>query len=98
MRIRFTHEEVRKVLEDSEEARNNDLVLATILLQQRDLSTDIRILSKITKSNIFESIARTRRDIQSELPYLQATDETVANRRRQEILYREEYGSCNINL
>lgn len=98
MRIRFTHEDVRQVLEENEEARNNDLVLSAILLEKKGISTDVRILSKITKSNVFESIARSRRDIQAELPYLQATDEVVASRRSQENLYRKEYGSCNTQL
>lgn len=98
MRIVATHEEVRKILEENEEARNSDLVLSAIFLEQRGLTTDVKLLQKITKSNVFESIARARRDIQLDFPHLGATDPVVASRRRQERKYREEYGSCNINL
>lgn len=98
MRITFTKEEVRKVLEEIPDTRNNDLYLFSILLKRRNLPTDVTFLATITKTNVFEAMGRARRSVQSECPYLQATDEVIAKRRSQELTYKEEYGKCNIKL
>lgn len=98
MKIKFTREEVRKVLEDNPETRNNDLYLFSILLKERNLPTDVTALATLTKTNVFESMGRARRKVQETCPYLQATGSVAARRRQQELIYKEEYGSCNIQL
>lgn len=98
MKIKFTRDEVRKVLEDNPETRNNDLYLFSVLLTKRNLPTDVTALATLTKTNVFEAIGRARRKVQETCPYLQATDPVVASRRQQEVVYKEEYSPCNIQL
>ena len=70
-------------------ARNNDLRLYSLVLKKVGYPTDLKELSKMTGSNILETIRRTRQKAQETNPLLQAEGKVKRKRNAHKKVYEE---------
>lgn len=71
---------ILNILAKDKGARNNDLRLYSLVLKKVGYPTDLKELSKMTGSNVLETIRRTRQKAQETNPLL-AADGKVKRRR-----------------
>lgn len=70
-------------------ARNNDLRLYSLVLKKVGYPTDLKELSKMTGTNILETIRRTRQKAQETNPLLQAEGKVKRKRNAHKKVYEE---------
>lgn len=94
-RIKITQEDVREILEKSEQARNNDISLMVEVLRSKGLPTDLNHLQYITATNILETIRRERCLVVAKFPYLKPSEKTQVARSNFEEEMRKEVSIWN---
>ena len=87
-----TTEKVLEILTNHPEARDSDLILYSIYLEDTFNTTDLKKIAKIKKSNVLATIDRTRRRIQNQNPLLRASEDIQQYRALKEEEMREMYG------
>lgn len=94
-RIKITQEDVRNILENNENSRNNDLTLIAEVLKSKGLPTDINELQYLTATNILETIRRERCLVVAKFPYLKPSEKTQVARSNFEEEMRKEVSIWN---
>lgn len=84
--FRDTLKVVKEILEEDEQARNDDKYLICRYLEKKGLPTDLK---KLNKSVSLETITRARRKIQETCPHLRPTERVRRYREEMEEDIRE---------
>jgi hypothetical protein len=85
--LHTTRAKVRALLEENQEARNNDTILIVLFMEQEGINGWSKLMDSAKRQSInFESIRRARQFIQAKGEYL-PTDETIIKRRRLQAVY-----------